>query len=75
MRPHLSLNVRDVQKSVAFYNKVFGVAPQKQVEGYAKFDLKEPHLNFSLLEVNEKRLPSRVNHLGIEVMSEKEVEL
>ena len=42
MRPHLSLDVRDVSASVAFYQKVFGVAPQKQTTDYAKFDLSEP---------------------------------
>lgn len=30
MRPHISLDVRDVAKSVAFYEKVFGLSPQKQ---------------------------------------------
>lgn len=29
MRPHISLDVRDVSGSVGFYEKVFGVKPQK----------------------------------------------
>lgn len=29
MRPHLSLDVRNVPASVEFYQKVFGVSPQK----------------------------------------------
>jgi len=29
MRPHISLDVRDMSKSVAFYEKVFRVKPQK----------------------------------------------
>ena len=67
MRPHLSLDVRNVPVSVAFYQKVFGVAPQKQTTDYAKFDLTEPALNFSLVSSTES--VSRVNHLGIEVES------
>lgn len=67
MRPHLSLDVRNVPTSVEFYRKVFGVAPQKQTADYAKFDLTEPALNFSLVSSTEK--VSRVNHLGIEVES------
>ena len=67
MRPHLSLNVRDVPASVEFYQKVFGVPPQKQTVDYAKFDLTEPALNFSL--VSAAGTVSRVNHLGIEVRS------
>jgi len=67
MRPHLSLDVRNVPASVEFYQKVFGVAPQKQTTDYAKFDLTAPALNFSLVSSTEKI--SRVNHLGIEVES------
>ena len=67
MRPHLSIDVCHVPTSVAFYEKVFGVAPQKQTEDYAKFDLTAPALNFSLVSTTGK--VSRVNHLGIEVES------
>lgn len=68
MRTHVSLAVRDVPQSVAFYARVFGVAPQKQTGRYAKFDLAEPALNFSLVEGE----PSRVSHLGIEAQSAEE---
>ena len=71
MRPHLSLDVRDVSASVAFYRKVFRVAPQKQAADYAKFDLTEPALNFSL--VSTTGTISRVNHLGIEVQSPEQI--
>lgn len=71
MRPHISLDVRDVSKSVAFYEKVFTVPPQKQVADYAKFDLKRPALNFSL--VSSTGEVSAVDHLGIEVETEDEI--
>ncbi len=71
MRPHLSLDVRDVSRSVAFYEKVFGVQPQKQTADYAKFDLHEPALNFSLVSSTGKI--SEVNHLGIEVVDAEAV--
>jgi catechol 2,3-dioxygenase-like lactoylglutathione lyase family enzyme len=48
MRAHLSINVSNVSESVEFYKKVFGVNPQKQTADYAKFDLKDPSLNFSM---------------------------
>ncbi len=67
MRPHLSINVKNIKNSIEFYSKVFGVKPQKQTDSYAKFDLEKPQLNFSMLEASEDRAPSRVNHLGIEV--------
>jgi catechol 2,3-dioxygenase-like lactoylglutathione lyase family enzyme len=71
MRPHISLDVHDVARSVAFYEKVFGVKPQKQVADYAKFDLKTPALNFSL--VSSTGEVSAVNHLGIEVETVEEI--
>ncbi|MCE3222623.1 MAG: uncharacterized protein K0S58_803 [Nitrospira sp.] len=71
MRPHLSLDVRHVPQSVAFYEKVFGVPPQKQTADYAKFDLAEPALNFSLVSATGKI--SSVDHLGIEVESIDEI--
>jgi len=67
MRPHLSLDVRNVPASVEFYQKVFGKAPQKQTQDYAKFDLTTPGLNFSL--VSSTGRISSVDHLGIEVES------
>lgn len=71
MRPHISVNVRDVRQSVDFYRRVFGTPPQKQTAQYAKFDLVRPPLNFSL--VSAGRHISRVNHLGIEVDSPAEL--
>jgi len=73
MRAHLSINVRNLKKSVEFYSKVFGKKPQKMSSTYAKFDLKDPSLNFSMHEVVDGRIASRVNHLGIEVMKAKEI--
>lgn len=71
MRPHISLDVRDVLSSVEFYRKVFRVPPQKQTADYAKFDLTAPPLNFSL--ESSTGAISAVNHLGIEVESPGEV--
>jgi catechol 2,3-dioxygenase-like lactoylglutathione lyase family enzyme len=71
MRPHISLDVRNVAKSVEFYEKVFGVKPQKQVADYAKFDLASPALNFSLVSSSGEE--SAVDHLGIEVGTVEEI--
>ena len=71
MRPHISLDVRNVPQSVAFYEKVFGVQPQKQTTDYANFDLRAPALNLSL--VSFAGTVSVVNHLGIEVESVEDI--
>jgi catechol 2,3-dioxygenase-like lactoylglutathione lyase family enzyme len=72
MRAHLSIDVKCVEKSVEFYEKVFGLKPQKQSDSYAKFDLRNPALNFSM-QSHEGHPASRVNHLGIEVDSPAEL--
>jgi catechol 2,3-dioxygenase-like lactoylglutathione lyase family enzyme len=48
LRPHLALTVRDVERSIAFYRALFGVEPSKIRPDYAKFELAEPPLNFTL---------------------------
>jgi len=73
MRPHISINVKSIEKSVDFYRGIFGVEPQKRSSTYAKFDLKEPALNFAMHEAVDGRTLSQVNHLGIEVESAEEV--
>ncbi|MEZ4752082.1 MAG: ArsI/CadI family heavy metal resistance metalloenzyme [Bdellovibrionota bacterium] len=72
MRTHVSIDVENVSKSVEFYEKVFGAAPQKQTADYAKFDLADPSLNFSM-QKRENGSISKVNHFGIEVESEAAV--
>ena len=71
MRAHVSLNVKSVPESIEFYKKVFGVDPQKQTSSYAKFDLQNPSLNFSMQSGLGKL--SQVSHFGIEVDSADEV--
>lgn len=71
MKPHVSLNVSNVDASVAFYEKVFGVAATKRRPGYAKFDLSAPNLNLSMVET----APTGVNasHFGVQVASSEDV--
>lgn len=72
MRTHISIDVADVADSVEFYKKIFGQEPQKQTGGYAKFDLKNPALNFSMQ--SHPGFPvSKVSHFGIEVDSLEEL--
>jgi len=71
LKPHVSLNVSNLDASVAFYEKVFGVSATKKRPGYAKFDLKEPSLNLSMVEVPPTGL--NASHFGIQVASSEDV--
>jgi catechol 2,3-dioxygenase-like lactoylglutathione lyase family enzyme len=72
MRVHLSLNVRDLDAAVSYYSKLFGAKPSKRKPGYANFALDRPPLKLALLEV--PGAPERLNHLGVEVFDQADVD-
>jgi catechol 2,3-dioxygenase-like lactoylglutathione lyase family enzyme len=65
-RVQLALRVADLEGSVAFYSKLFGIEPAKRRPGYANFAITEPPLKLVLLE-GEDGEPTRMDHLGVEV--------
>ena len=69
---HVSLNVSDVARSVEFYRRLFGVAPVKHKVDYAKFDVAEPPLNFTMNQ-HPVGAPGSLSHLGIQVASTEAV--
>ena len=71
LKPHVSLNVTNIDASVAFYEKAFGVNATKRRPGYAKFDLKEPSLNLTMQEA--PRTGINASHFGVQVESSEDV--
>jgi catechol 2,3-dioxygenase-like lactoylglutathione lyase family enzyme len=71
-RIQLALRVADLQASIAFYTKLFGVEPAKRRPGYANFAVPDPPLKLVLIEGDADQ-PTAVDHLGIEVHSPDEV--
>src|SRR5215471_17630641 len=72
LKAHLSLNVRSVEQSVAFYRKLFGVEPSKLRTCYAKFDVHHPPFNLALNEAPVTN-SGALSHLGIQVASTEDV--
>ena len=72
MRVQLALNVKDLEKAVEFYSKAFGAAPNKRKPGYANFALDHPPLKLVLLE--NPGATERLNHLGVEVFRNEDVD-
>ena len=72
LKPHISINIRNLTESVEFYRKMLGVEPAKVRTGYAKFDVQNPPLSLALNEVpfNER---GALSHLGIQVASTDDV--
>ena len=71
VKPHVSLNVSNVDASVAFYEKVFGTSATKRRSGYAKFDLAEPSLNLTMQEA--PRTGVNASHFGVQVADSEDV--
>lgn len=72
LKPHLALNVKNVESSIEFYKKMLGIDPSKVRTGYAKFDVQTPSLNLTL---NENPFGERgaLSHMGIQVGSTEDV--
>ena len=74
-KAHIALHVRDLARSVDFYRKLFAAEPVKLRPGYAKFDIAQPPLNFTLNQASPNTLPapSALSHLGIQVGTTEQV--
>jgi len=73
LKPHVSINVRNVQRSTDFYRRMLGIEPSKVRTGYAKFDVQDPPLNLALNEVPSLDGPGALSHLGLQVASTDDV--
>ena len=71
-KAHVSIYVRSVARSIEFYSKLFGIEPCKVRSGYAKFDVENPPLNFTLNE-NANAERGTLSHLGIQVETTEDV--
>jgi catechol 2,3-dioxygenase-like lactoylglutathione lyase family enzyme len=72
LKAHLAINVGSVEQSIEFYRRMFGIEPAKIRTGYAKFDVQNPPLNFTLNERPGVQAGA-ISHLGIQVASTGDV--
>jgi catechol 2,3-dioxygenase-like lactoylglutathione lyase family enzyme len=70
-RIQLALNVRDVDRAVDFYRRLFRAEPAKRRPGYANFAIASPPLKLVLIE--NPASAGTLNHLGVEVESSEQV--
>ncbi|MFL5821585.1 MAG: ArsI/CadI family heavy metal resistance metalloenzyme [Solirubrobacteraceae bacterium] len=73
LRPHVALTVADIERSIPFYEALFGTAPSKLKPGYAKFEVADPALNFTLNQGDRGEGLGALNHVGIQVASTDDV--
>lgn len=63
-RFHVGLHVADLARSVRFYRTLFGSAPAKHYEDYAKFDVASPPLVLALYP-SPQQPGGTLNHIGL----------
>lgn len=68
-RIHIAIATRDVAAAIPFYSTLFGQEPTKSRPDYAKFEVADPPVNFTLNEVPDAKAPGKPRHFGIQVES------
>lgn len=62
-RFHVHVGVKNLEDSIQFYSTLFGQAPTKLKDDYAKWMLEDPRINFAI----STRVSEGVDHLGFQV--------
>ena len=70
-RMHVHVAVESLDKSIKFYNALFGIEPIKTKSDYAKWMLDDPRVNFAISTRSHK---TGVDHLGLQVDELDELE-
>ena len=70
-RFHVNVSVKDIDQSISFYNDLFNEKPSVKKHNYAKWELVDPPVNFSITpgEGNDYG----VDHLGIQFNQQDDV--
>lgn len=69
---HVSLNVSDLSRALAFYQALLGTAAVKAYSDYAKFELDDPPVVMSLKPQRAVK-GGPLNHLGLRVKTSEEL--
>lgn len=70
-RLHVHVAVADLAANIRFYSAVFGAPPTVEKSDYAKWMLEDPRVNFA---ISSRGAPAGLDHLGIQVDSENELD-
>jgi catechol 2,3-dioxygenase-like lactoylglutathione lyase family enzyme len=71
-RFHVHVAVKDLESSIRFYSALFGAQPAVVKGDYAKWMVEDPRINFAISQRGGNE--TGVNHLGLQVDSDEELE-
>jgi hypothetical protein len=69
-RMHLHVSVDNLEKSISFYNTLFGEIPTVVKPDYAKWMLSNPLVNFA---ISKRGAKAGLDHIGIQVETDAEL--
>jgi catechol 2,3-dioxygenase-like lactoylglutathione lyase family enzyme len=69
-RMHIHISVDDLNKSIQFYNSIFGATPTVEKSDYAKWMLEDPLVNFA---ISQRGAKAGLDHIGIQVDSDEDL--
>jgi catechol 2,3-dioxygenase-like lactoylglutathione lyase family enzyme len=69
-RFHVHVHVEDLDRSIAFYSKMFAAQPSRRESDYAKWMLDDPRINFAISTRGGK---PGVDHLGFQTDTAEEL--
>lgn len=72
-RFHVNLKVSDMAKSRAYYSALFAASPSIDRDGYIKWMLDDPFVNFSIEPVDANGGPG-IAHVGIQAADERDLD-
>jgi catechol 2,3-dioxygenase-like lactoylglutathione lyase family enzyme len=72
-RFHVHVGVQDLDASIRFYSALFGAEPSVRKPDYAKWMVDDPRINFAISKRGDGTATG-VNHLGLQVDSDEELE-
>jgi catechol 2,3-dioxygenase-like lactoylglutathione lyase family enzyme len=72
-RFHVHVGVQDLDASIRFYSALFGAEPTVRKTDYAKWMVEDPRINFAISQRGDGSRTG-VNHLGLQVDSDDELE-
>lgn len=74
-RIHISLPVRDLEASKAFYANLFGTDPTKVKPDYANWRLEQPALHLALVHAPQAAdAANPVRHFGVELFDQQDLQ-
>jgi catechol 2,3-dioxygenase-like lactoylglutathione lyase family enzyme len=70
-RLHVHISVPDIDEAIGFYSALFAASPDKIKDGYARWMLDDPRVNFAV-SVSSSDARTGLDHFGVQAETDEE---